>query len=218
MTYGGPIFCRGSFLIFMRRLELYQQTLTRQDATSFCKNRELLARQVRCQICGSEMKAVGDNRDDSIIWTCRNVTATESHRTKTSIRHHSFFSGSKLSLKKQVYMIYEWAAKTGISVAAYQLDVSEKATIKMFARLLEMAGYASWTALPPMIGGQGAVVEIDECQVGRRKHHRGRVPQELWIFGAVERGSNPLRGFIEVVANRNRQTLEEVIIRRINPQ
>jgi hypothetical protein len=79
------------------------------------------------------MKEVGNNDDDSVIWTCRNAATIESHRTKTSIRHHSFFSGSKLSLKQQVYMIYEWAVKTGISEAAYQSDVSEKATIKMFA-------------------------------------------------------------------------------------
>jgi hypothetical protein len=33
------------------------------------------------------------------------------------------------------------------------------------------------------IGGPGHVVEIDECKIGRRKYHRGRIVEGNWILG-----------------------------------
>ena len=37
------------------------------------------------------------------------------------------------------------------------------------------------------IGGFGQIIEIDECQIGRRKYHRGRIPNEIWLFGGINR-------------------------------
>lgn len=38
------------------------------------------------------------------------------------------------------------------------------------------------------IGGDGIVVEVDECKIGRRKFQRGRVVEGSWILGMIERG------------------------------
>ena len=75
-------------------------------------------------------------------------------------------------------------------------------------------GMSSWmvrSRLKEQIGGVGDIVEVDECQLGRRKHHRGRIPQEIWVVGGVVRGSNPLRCFVEIVSKHNKRTLEEVL-------
>ncbi|KAK6054060.1 hypothetical protein COOONC_08434 [Cooperia oncophora] len=43
---------------------------------------------------------------------------------------------------------------------------------------------------PPIVGGPGVTVEIDETNVTRRKYNRGRlVRRKEWLFGGIERGS-----------------------------
>jgi hypothetical protein len=43
------------------------------------------------------------------------------------------------------------------------------------------------------------------------------MPNEVWYFAAVVRGSNPLCCLVEEVPNRKKRTLMEIIRRRINP-
>ena len=66
------------------------------------------------------------------------------------------------------------------------------------------------------IGGPGLIVEIDESQLARRKHQRGRIPREIWVFGALVRGSNPQKFALAIVTNRKRRTLERVIDQMID--
>ena len=37
------------------------------------------------------------------------------------------------------------------------------------------------------IGGVGKIVEIDESKFGKRKYHRGRRVDGVWVFGGIER-------------------------------
>ena len=39
------------------------------------------------------------------------------------------------------------------------------------------------------IGGPGKTVEIDESKFGKRKYHRGRRVDGVWVFGGIERES-----------------------------
>ena len=39
------------------------------------------------------------------------------------------------------------------------------------------------------IGGPGKVVEIDESKFGKRKFHRGRRADDVWVLGGIERDS-----------------------------
>ena len=38
-------------------------------------------------------------------------------------------------------------------------------------------------------GGPGLVVEIDECKIGRRRYHRGRIVEGNWILGMIDRNT-----------------------------
>jgi len=54
------------------------------------------------------------------------------------------------------------------------------------------------------------IVEIDETLISKkRKYHRGRYYEEVWLFGGVERGSG--KWFAEIVKDRSRETLMELI-------
>ena len=37
------------------------------------------------------------------------------------------------------------------------------------------------------IGGPGKTVEIDESKFGKRKYHKGRRKDGVWVFGGIER-------------------------------
>ena len=40
------------------------------------------------------------------------------------------------------------------------------------------------------IDGENIVIEIDECKIGKRKYHKGRLITGQWIFGGIERNIN----------------------------
>ena len=66
------------------------------------------------------------------------------------------------------------------------------------------------------IGGPGVIVEIDEAYFSKRMHYKGRVLDEHWILGGVER-SNKTKSFFLPVPNRNRETLFEAISANVAP-
>ena len=69
-------------------------------------------------------------------------------------------------------------------------------------------------ALFAVIGSNGIIVEIDECKEkisqGRSLAHEGN-----WLFGGTERENSEF--FFEFVKKRDRETLLEIIRRRILP-
>ena len=70
------------------------------------------------------------------------------------------------------------------------------------------------------IGGLAAdgtqkIVEIDESLFFKRKYYKGRVKNGDWYVGGVERNSK--KAFISLVANRNADTMVEVIAENVLP-
>jgi hypothetical protein len=67
-----------------------------------------------------------------------------------------------------------------------------------------------------MIGGEGMIVEIDETLISKKwKYYRGRRYPEVWLFGGTERGTK--RWFGQIVLNRDRETLKNLIEKFIKP-
>ena len=60
------------------------------------------------------------------------------------------------------------------------------------------------------IGGDGAVVKIDESKFGKRKYHKGHRVDGVWVIGGIERG-NPKNMFAVTVINRSDDILLDVI-------
>jgi len=138
------------------------------------------------------------------------------HQKKVSIREGSFFTGTATSIEKTVYALYEWAVKTSVKQTAYELCLNDKTVRSLFKVFRDFASQVVKSRLPILVGGAGETVEIDECQLGRRKHHRGRAPTEVWVFGGVLRESNPRLCFLRIVRKRNRETLTPIIQACIN--
>jgi len=67
------------------------------------------------------------------------------------------------------------------------------------------------------IGGVGKVVEIDESKFGKRKYNRGKRVEGVWVFGGIERDSNPPKCFFTSVSDRCVDTLIPIIKQWILP-
>ena len=65
------------------------------------------------------------------------------------------------------------------------------------------------------IGGEGKIVKIDESKFGKRKYHRGRRVDGVWVFGGIERGSR--KCFLVTVEDRTADTLIPIIKQYILP-
>jgi transposase-like protein len=206
-----------SSVLLMRRLELYATIRSTNDAILWCREKGLIARSCMCDVCGNEMKEEPDNNLDGRIWRCRRTLAGRRHQKSRSIRHGSLVEGRKMDIKDVVYLIYEWAVETPAFRAAYEMQLTPRHVRRFYAQLRGVC--RSWVESMEngQVGGSGEIMEIDKCQLGRRKAHRGRVPREIWVFGGIVRGSNPYKCFIEIVQRRNERTLLEVIRRRIHP-
>jgi hypothetical protein len=67
-----------------------------------------------------------------------------------------------------------------------------------------------------MIGGEGIIVEIDESKFSKRKYHRGKRVNGVWVVGGVER-TEERRMFAATVLKRDEPTLTDVIRRFVLP-
>jgi hypothetical protein len=172
--------------IVMRRLELYNIVRTNNDAIVWCRQRRLIISSSICSECGCEMKEGQDAGVDGRIWKCRKTISGVRHQESISIRHRCFISGHKIDFKNAIYLLYEWSIKTSVSQAAYELQLSEKYVIKFYKTMRKVCTWGIDSRVHYQIGGEGIIVEIDECQLGRRKSHRGRIPREIWVFGGLE--------------------------------
>ena len=65
------------------------------------------------------------------------------------------------------------------------------------------------------------VVEVDECLLSRRKYGRGRIKEQYWVLGGVERPRHPDEQpgmFLVSVPDRTQETLERMIQTWILPK
>ncbi|KAK2578847.1 hypothetical protein KPH14_012202 [Odynerus spinipes] len=54
------------------------------------------------------------------------------------------------------------------------------------------------------LGGDGEIVEIDECKIGRRKYHQERLVKSTWILGMIRRGHS-VNYWLEICPENKRE-------------
>jgi transposase-like protein len=200
----------------MRRKELFSLLCDYQSTITWCRAHELLIASVVCSVCRSEMVEVSTNKRDHNIWQCRKMVSGVRHQQYASIRKSSFFEDSKLELRDILFILYEWTRLTTVEDVSYEYDISEHTVGMWYKKIGVIVSSYMNVQSRGQIGGEGEIVEIDECQIGRRKHHRGRAPTQVWIIGGVVRNSNQQSLFFERVRNRKAETLTQVIQRRVH--
>lgn len=176
----------------------------------FCQAIGLIAGSLRCPVCRCFM-SIHFNRGASrraATWRCG---VNHPERVEVSVRNGTFFSKSRLPIRKLVRLIYLWAVDSqDTETLRRELAISPNTATdwKQFCR-----DVCVWKMRKVKIGGPGVNVEIDECMVVRRKYHRGHRVRHQWVFGGYE----PRRkvGFLVPVRKRNARTLLPLIKRYI---
>ena len=101
---------------------------------AFLRSKGLLASRKTCKVCSTEMKLEPTSTAllDGVQWRC----PIQSCRTTVSTREGSFFSTSRLPLRKLVPFLYLWSSRTPVNQISKGCQMSKKTVIEWcsFAR------------------------------------------------------------------------------------
>jgi len=150
---------------------------------------------------------------DGQIWHCSNRRC----RYKLTVRKHSFFAGSHLSFSNIVKLIYFWANRYPQHIVVHELGIGHTTVVDFYNFCREVCSVVLQEQ-SEQISGPGKIVEIDESKFGKRKYNRGKRVDGCWVFGGIERDSNPPKCFFVTVSDRSAQTLIPLIKCWIPPE
>ena len=148
---------------------------------------------------------------DGLSWRCSDKACGK----KTSIRHGSWFSKSHLSLKQIVKLTYYWVYKYPSELVIHELRLGSEHTSVDWYNFAREVCVEILQQDNEKLGGPGKTVEIDESKFGKRKYHRGKRVDGVWVFGGIERESR--RSFFQIVEDRSADTLVPIIKHYILP-
>lgn len=147
---------------------------------------------------------------DQCCWRCSNKACGK----KVSIRHGSWFSNSNLPLETIILLTYFWVYRVEQAFVEHELAISHTTIVDWYNFSREVC-ICVLENFSKKIGGPGKIVEIDESKFGKRKYHKGRRVDGVWVFGGIERESKEC--FFKCVADRTANTLIDIIKEYILP-
>jgi hypothetical protein len=168
-------------------------------------NYELVKNERTCDNCDIGMKFLSTRGR----WRCGRCAR------EVSVRCGSFASGSRLSLCLLMKILFWWTLKLPQNVVAEQVSVNVETVGKWF-RFCRQICVKFMSDHPPLLGGVGKIVEVDESVFGKRKYNRGRMTKTQWVLGGRERGTG--NSFLCVVPDRSAQTLLPTIFTHVSAE
>ena len=168
---------------------------------------------VSCNFC--EKGRFGLRKDssfstDQCCWRCSNKACGK----KVSIRQGSWFFNSNLTLETIVLLTYFWVYRAEQEFVQHKLGISHTTIVDWYNFSREVC-ICILENFSQQIGGPGRIVEIDESKFGKRKFHKGRRVDGVWVFGGIERETK--KCFFKCVADRTANTLVSIIKDHILP-
>ena len=138
---------------------------------------------------------------------------------RCSVRPDTLLQSLHLSPQKFTQIIIHWLLNDSHVKIASEVGTSLR-TVSRYSERLLVASVLLLQKNSRRIGGEGRIVEIDECLLGRRKYQRGRLKIQHWVLGGIER---PLHEdetpglFLVSCADRTQETLEHLIQKWVKP-
>jgi len=121
-----------------------------------------------------------------------------------------------LQIAQITKIIYFWAHRYPQEIVIYETRIGTHAVVHFYNFLREVCSVILQEQ-SEAIGGPGKFVEIDESKFGKRKYHRGRRVEGVWVFGGIERDSNPPKCLFVPVEDHSAATLIPIIKQWIKP-
>ena len=107
-------------------------------------------------------------------------------------------------------MVYCWTHRYPEFIVLHETRLS-KPTVVDFYNFCREVCVVVLEQHSEAIGGLGRYVEIDESKFGKRKYHRGKRVEGVWVFGGIERDSNPPKCFFTTVTDRSAATNHKTV-------
>jgi len=139
---------------------------------------------------------------------------------RKSVRDGSFFSGSHLTLKQILTMVYCWCHDLPQNVIQHEADIESRRIVIDWCNFMRAECEECLSHNVDEIDGMDAnsqpiVVEIDESKYFHRKYHRGQWRDGHWVCGGIQKGTG--KCFLTEVPDGTAATLEPLIARYILP-
>jgi hypothetical protein len=178
----------------------------------YFREKNILKPAVRCELCHEVMVMIKDkSRIDGCFMNCYAC------RKKQSIRHGSFLSKSKLSIRQMMLLFYLWSMKIGTQQTALMLGLSQTTIVDWNNMIREICSVKFANETNPHLGGPGHIVQIDESSIYKAKYNRGHAlyTPTKWIFAIYDVDKKV--GAIELVPDRSAATLLPIIEKYVLP-
>lgn len=185
------------------------------EVLKFIASLQLIKNNMICNLCGQQMRLIKKKRSiDGYCWVCKAPC-----RKETNVRKDSIFEGFKKKFKMLFLFLHSWV-KGHLQTEMREEHQLDKNTVSKWCMILKEVCQLYFLMNPINLGGvepngMSKVVEIDESHFFRRKYNRGRYRNAIWVFGAIERGTNNC--LLVPVPDRRAETLLPIIERHILP-
>jgi transposase-like protein len=176
-----------------------------QECINFLFEQNILYKPQSCSQCDSLLFR------ERKLWRCCNNQC----RKSVSIFKDSFFAKDRLICSDTMLIGYLWLCKSKYT-PIYHITGHSSITITNYTNLFRELIIDTLKDEDDIIGGDNIVVEIDESKFGKRKYHRGRMIDGVWIVGGIERTEDK-KCFVKIVENRTAETLHEIISNHVAP-
>lgn len=178
----------------------------------------LIKSEMLCLSCGNLM-FLKSSRDsaDMYNWRCCNYACIK-YQTTRSIRCESWILTIKITPKRLLKILLLWSiGKQQVDILNL-VEVSKNTYLKL--RNFILKAIKKYYFLNPIrLGGPGIGIQVDETMLNYKvKSHRGRGPRtQVWALGIVDTSYNSSRVYYEIIPNRNKITICNVINRIVRP-
>lgn len=185
----------------------------------WCRLKGLLPNAAKCPFCGRKVDwcLIGGLE----VFRCRQLKNHPNRKVfKQSVLKNTWFSCSRLSITSILRITYCFAVKDGIERCVRETDGVNKGTVVdwySFCREVCLESLLRRYENEGRMGGDGKVVEVDECKIGRRRYERGGVVEGQWVVGLIERESREVRLEVRADSKRDAETLLGLIEKHVEP-
>lgn len=182
-----------------------------EEATiRFLQDNHVFYETYNCQECNNEMKKYYN--PDRFVCTRRSCTK---RGTRVSARIGTFFHTTCLSTLDIISIAHMWLCEFTVKSCILYTGHSSKTLCSYFQHFRQLVTSAL-SETDSVIGGDGAIVEIDETKLGKRKYNRGHRVDGVWVLVGIERGANG-GIFLVPVPDRSQLTLSRIIQQHVRP-
>ena len=136
--------------------------------------------------CGMKSQHICDKCGDQMFFENQKRLRCKSYKCRSS---KSLFEGTAMEnahmpLNEFLKICYLWLAQTSVTAIQTITGHSHSTIDRIVDKITDCIGEDIATE---KVGGPGIEVEIDESKFGKRKYHRGKHVEGVWVVGMVER-------------------------------